>query len=72
MEIKDILTKTEYKVLGHIADGKDSKQIAEALNISPFTVKNHRYHIIKKLGLEPQNNTLMKWAIDNKALFLTD
>jgi DNA-binding CsgD family transcriptional regulator len=68
-DIKNLLTKTEYKILLLIADGKPSKAIAEALGISPFTVKNHRYNMIKKMNLKPENNTLSKWAVQNKAEF---
>ena len=34
-----------------IGQGKTSKQIAGALNLSVFTVNNHRKHICKKMGL---------------------
>ncbi len=38
-------------MLKYISEGKTSKQIASALNLSVFTVSNHRKHICKKLGL---------------------
>lgn len=46
-----VLTRREKEVLKHIGHGKTSKQIAEVLNLSVFTVSNHRRHICKKLGL---------------------
>ncbi len=46
-----MLTQREQEVLNLIGQGKTSKQIAEMLNLSVFTVNNHRKHICKKLGL---------------------
>jgi DNA-binding CsgD family transcriptional regulator len=46
-----MLTPREQEVLEMIGQGKTSKQIAGALNLSVFTVNNHRKHICKKMGL---------------------
>ena len=51
MRTDSALTRREKEVLKHIGHGKTSKQIAELLNLSVFTVSNHRRHICKKLGL---------------------
>jgi DNA-binding CsgD family transcriptional regulator len=48
-----------------IAKQKKSSEIADILFVSEKTVRNHRYNIIKKLGLPNDNNTLLKWAITN-------
>ena len=45
------LTHREKEVLKHIGLGKTSKQIADVLNLSVFTISNHRRHICKKLGV---------------------
>lgn len=45
------MTRREREILKHIGQGRTSKQIASALNLSVFTVSNHRKHICKKLGL---------------------
>lgn len=45
------LTKREWEVLEMIGQGKTSKQIAGVLNLSVYTVNNHRKHICKKIGL---------------------
>ncbi|MDX6591369.1 MAG: hypothetical protein QOJ13_565 [Gaiellales bacterium] len=45
------LTRREQQVLGMIADGHTSKEIAEALVISPRTVERHRENLLRKLGL---------------------
>ncbi len=47
----DNLTRREREILDHIAQGKTSRQIARLLNLSVYTVNNHRKHICKKAGL---------------------
>ena len=58
----DILTIREREVLKLIAEGKRTKDIGEALFISPYTVRRHRANIMEKLNL---NNLadLVKYAI---------
>ena len=46
-----VLTHREREVLKQIALGKTTKQIAQTLYLSAYTVANHRKHICKKLGL---------------------
>lgn len=45
------LTAREIEVTRLIADDLADKQIADRLQISPFTVSNHRVNIERKLGL---------------------
>jgi DNA-binding NarL/FixJ family response regulator len=45
------LTPREAQVLSLIADGHTSREIAEALVISPRTVERHREKLLKKLNL---------------------
>ena len=59
----EILTKREIEILGLIANGRASKNIASELNISIHTVENHRAHIIEKLGIA-KTASLVKYAID--------
>jgi len=59
------LTATESRILGLIAQQKNSKEIAELLFVSEKTIRNHRYNIKKKLDLPKENNSLLKWAILN-------
>ena len=58
----EVLTIREKEVLKLIAEGKSSKQIAELLFISIYTVNNHRAKIIKKLGLK-KTADLVRYAI---------
>lgn len=43
------LTHRETEVLMHLHEGKTIKNIAETLNISPSTVRNHVQHVLLKL-----------------------
>ena len=44
------LTKTEMKVLFHILEGKNNREVAKVLNRSPRTVEVHRCHVMRKLN----------------------
>lgn len=58
----DPLTNREREVLKLIAEGKSSKEIANLLFISVFTVNNHRASIMEKLNLKKATD-LVKYAI---------
>jgi two-component system, NarL family, response regulator NreC len=47
----DLLTGREREILQLLVEGKTNKEIATALNISPYTVETHRSHILQKLNL---------------------
>ncbi len=47
----DLLTAREKEILGLIAKGLISKQIADQLYISVHTVNTHRQRIIEKLNV---------------------
>ncbi|HEV8603281.1 MAG TPA: response regulator transcription factor [Gaiellaceae bacterium] len=51
-KIRAELSGRELEVLRLIANGKDNSQIADALHISPKTVKNHISNILMKLQIE--------------------
>ena len=59
------LTQAELKILELIAQNKKTKEIADLLFISEKTVKNHRYHISKKLNLSTENNSLLSFAFSH-------
>jgi FixJ family two-component response regulator len=44
------LTRMELKVLCHILDGKNNREIADVLSRSHRTVEVHRRHLMQKLG----------------------
>lgn len=47
---KDLLSVREKEILTLVADGFETKEIAERLFISPATVGNHRSNMIEKMG----------------------
>lgn len=59
----DPLTKREKEVAKLLAEGKSSKEIAELLYISIYTVRRHRDNIMKKLDLKGLAD-LVRYALD--------
>jgi two-component system response regulator NreC len=47
----DLLTDREREILQLLAEGRQNKEVAALLNISPTTVETHRGHILRKLSL---------------------
>ena len=47
----DLLSDRELEVFGMIGRGRSTRQIADALHLSPKTVDSYRAHIKEKLGL---------------------
>lgn len=58
------LTLREREVIKLVAEGKSSREIADLLHISIFTVRRHRENIIRKLHLNGMAD-LVKYAIDH-------
>lgn len=50
-EARPKLTKREREIMALIAQGLNSRQIAEQLSVSYFTVRKHRSNILPKLNL---------------------
>lgn len=63
------LSPSELRILGLIAESMTSREIADALCISPRTVENHRAHISAKLGIHGCYS-LLKFAMENRAEFI--
>lgn len=59
----DPLTKREKEVAKLLAEGKSSKEIADLLYISIYTVRRHRDNIMKKLELKGLAD-LVRYAMD--------
>jgi DNA-binding NarL/FixJ family response regulator len=47
----ELLTERQKEILQLLAEGKSNKEVATALNVSPYTVETHRTHIMQKLDL---------------------
>lgn len=56
-EVLDELSPRELEVLRGVAHGLGNAEIAEALNISPRTAKNHVSNILRKLGMSSRVQT---------------
>jgi DNA-binding NarL/FixJ family response regulator len=61
-EILGQLSFSERKVFEFISQQKTTKEIAHLLFLSEKTIEAHRASIIRKLGLKPEKNTLLKFA----------
>jgi DNA-binding NarL/FixJ family response regulator len=59
------LTKRESEVLQQMANGLTNKLIAETLNISYETVKEHVQHILGKIGVSDRTQAAV-WAVRKK------
>lgn len=66
--LQQLLSSTERKIILLILQHKTSREIAALLFLSPYTIKNHRHSICRKLGLKDGNNALLKWALQYKEL----
>ncbi len=58
------LSPRRLQVVRMIAEGRRTKEIAEALHISPRTVEFHRYHAMESLGLHTIAE-IVQYAIRN-------
>lgn len=61
-DIEMALTKREAEVLKQLALGLSNKEIAQALEISYETVKEHVQHILRKLGVADRTQAAV-WAV---------
>lgn len=57
------LTMREKEILEYVARGQSNRDVAEELNISEYTVKNHLKNILQKLHLENRVQ-LTRYAFD--------
>jgi len=62
----DALTPTELKVLKLVAEIKTTKEIADALCMSPRTVEHHRTSIVAKLDLHG-SHALTRFAVKHQS-----
>lgn len=61
-DLETALTKREAEVLKQLALGLSNKEIAQALEISYETVKEHVQHILRKLGVADRTQAAV-WAV---------
>jgi DNA-binding NarL/FixJ family response regulator len=58
------LTSREREVIQLLAEGKTSKEVAVALNLSVKTAETHRTNLMRKLGLHSVAD-LTRYAVRN-------
>ncbi len=58
------LTRREKEVVGLMAEGYSTKEIAGKLSVSPKTVEAHRLRVFKKLNIKDVAN-LTKYALEH-------
>lgn len=62
-----VLTRREKEVLQLLYEGFSGPQIAEKLNLSPYTVETHRKNLMQKLNVS-NTQSLLRFALDHKLL----
>lgn len=60
----DLLTGREREILTMVAEGKTNKEIANALNLSVYTVESHRGSVMEKLNLH-NTGDIVRFALRN-------
>lgn len=65
----NLLTRKEWIVLEHIANGSNNQVIAKKMGISSSTVKNHISSIFKKFEVNNRTDAVLK-AIKNKWIII--
>lgn len=63
----DLLTDREKEVFQMLAEGKSNKDIAQTLNLSPYTVETHRTRIMQKLDLHSSTDIVL-YAVRKKII----
>ena len=57
---KGILTKREKEVFSLLIENKTTKEIADILNISEKTVRNHISNVMQKLGVKGRAGAIIE------------
>ena len=57
---KNILTKREKEVFNLLISNKTTKDIANILNISEKTVRNHISNVMQKLGVKGRSSAVVE------------
>ena len=57
---REMLTRKELEVLARLAEGRSNREIAEALFVTPATVKSHLAHIYVKLGVAGRQEAMAR------------
>ncbi len=63
-----LLSKRETELLPLLGRGLSDDEVGRLAGALPATVKSHRSHILRKLGL-PNTQKLMSWALDHGFIY---
>lgn len=58
--MKKFLTKREKQIFDLLVNNYDTEEIAELLNISSKTVRNHISNVIQKLGVKSRSHAVIE------------
>ncbi|WEK37496.1 MAG: response regulator [Candidatus Pseudobacter hemicellulosilyticus] len=64
--LKQLLSPYELSIVRMIGQKKTTQEIAQAMHASPYTIKNKRHAICRKLDLPDKNNALLEWALHHR------
>ena len=64
--VKRVLTKREKEIFDLLIDNKTTNDIANMLNISSKTVRNHISNVILKLDVKSRSQAIIKLLILNE------
>jgi transcriptional regulator EpsA len=60
LRARRVLTEREVEILRWIRDGKTNRDVADILEMSPFTVKNHIQKILRKMRVENRSHAVAR------------
>ncbi|MBL8414025.1 MAG: transcriptional regulator EpsA [Propionivibrio sp.] len=63
----ELLSSREIEIMSRVRQGKTNIEIAQILDISAFTVKNHLQRVFKKLGVFNRTQAVSKFETTQKA-----
>lgn len=62
----EALTPREREVMGHVAEGRTTAQIAKRLGVSPATIRTHVEHSRDKLGARTRAEAIHRAVLTNQ------
>ncbi|OEC37449.1 hypothetical protein A7D25_01940 [Pseudomonas sp. 21C1] len=62
------MTRREKDVMEHLVSGKTNKQIALALGISPYTVRDHLSSLMRKMDVESRTGLITEYLLSAREL----
>ena len=54
-----LLSKREHEIVSKVAEGMKNREIADLLNVSEHTVKNHLFRIFERLGISSRAELIL-------------